>query len=101
MALCAYQNAEWLSAVYAMVDDVCVRDGAPPPGMIGTLTRLIDTAKAEQNDTAFLPRAQDMLIAIHRLRTALRHGDADADPMAIRAQLRQMCNDWIWTARFC
>ncbi|WP_176596316.1 MULTISPECIES: hypothetical protein [Sphingobium] len=99
MALCAYRNPEWLSAVYAMVDEVCVQDGALPPGTIGALTRLIDSAHGERSTDNFLSRAQDMLLAIHRLRASLTHRDARA--AAIRAELRLMCNDWIKSARFC
>lgn len=99
MAHCAYRNPEWLSAVYAMVDDVCARDGAPPPGTIGSLTRLIDGAQSDRSADNFIPRAQDMLLAIHRLRASLAQSDSQAS--AIRGELRLMCNDWIKSARFC
>ncbi|KKW91268.1 MULTISPECIES: hypothetical protein [Sphingobium] len=99
MALCAYRNPEWLSAVYAMVDEVCIQDGALPPGTIGTLARLIDTADGDRSTDSFIPRAQAMLLTIHRLRASLTQTDCQA--AAIRGELRQMCNDWIRSARFC
>ncbi|SCW40837.1 hypothetical protein SAMN02927924_00502 [Sphingobium faniae] len=101
MALCAYRNADWLSAIYAMVDDVCAQEGAVPPGLFGNLTRLVDVARADSPDDMFLPRADDMLIAIHRLRLAMAHPSVGANPAVIRMELRHMCRDWIGAARFC
>ena len=98
MALCAYRNPEWLSAVYVMVDEVCVQDGALPPGTIGALTRLIDTARGDRSADNFLPRAQDMLLTLHRLHASLTHRDPRT--ACIRAELRLMCNDWIKSVRF-
>ncbi len=101
MARCAYQNAEWLSAVYTMIDDVCARDGAPPPGAFGSLTRLVDGARSNARNDAFLLRADDMLVALHRLRLAIRQRSPATAPAAIREELRRMCKDWIGAARFC
>lgn len=96
-----YENAEWLSAVYAMADEACVRDGALPPGLMGAMTRLIDEAQADRTDEAILARAHAMLVALHTLRAALRHDASNADPAAIRTHLRLLCREWIDAARFC
>ncbi|BAV65930.1 hypothetical protein [Sphingobium cloacae] len=101
MALWAYRNAEWLVAIHAMVDDVCVQDGAMPPGLFGNLTRLVDGVRSDSPDDMFLSRADDMLVAIHRLRSAMRHRSPQADPAAIRRELGHMCRDWMSAARFC
>jgi len=78
----------------------CLRAGRrPSAGDDRHPDPLIDSAQGDRSADNFLPRAQDMLLAIHRLSASLTHRDARA--ASIRAELRLMCNDWIKSARFC
>lgn len=99
MAECAYQGDEWRAAIYAMVDDMCVRDGAFPPGAMGTLTRIMDTVLIEEPFREARPCVEGILVAMHRLRASLMQHPSP--PHDIRADLRRLSNEWMQFARFC
>ena len=84
-------EAQWLSDVYSTVDDACVGEGALPPGAIGRLARLVDSARTSSENRHYIERADDMLVTMHRLRTAITD-------QSLRAELRTMRDDWIKTA---
>lgn len=60
-------DAEWLSNVYATIDDVCACDRALPPGAIGRLCRLVDAARTTPTRQNYVKRAEDMLVMMHRM----------------------------------
>lgn len=95
----AYHDEEWHSAIYVMVDDICVQNGAFPPGTMGALTRVIDTVLTTASLKEARPCAEDMLIAMHRLRSSLKQNSSA--PGALRSELRHLCNQWMEMARFC
>lgn len=99
MAECAYQGDEWRSAVYTMVDDICVHNGAFPPGTMGALTRIMDTVLVDEPFKEARPCVEGILVAMHRFRASLMQ-DAPT-PYDIRAELRRLSNEWMKLARFC
>jgi len=90
----AMVEAQWLSDVYSTVDEACVGDGALPPGAIGRLARLADAVRTSPAEQHYIKRVDDMLVAMHRLRSAM-------SDKSIRAELRTMRDEWIKTAPMC
>lgn len=96
-------EAQWLSDVYAAVDDVCATGRALPPGAIGKLARLVDTTRTNPTAQPYVQRADDMLVTMHRLRSALTspYATGQADVADFRNRLATMRDDWIRSVTIC
>lgn len=94
-------ETEWLSNIYSTVDDVCASDRALPPGAFNKLARLTDSARYNPASRDYVKRAEDMLIMMHRLRSALRDYAGQSGVRELKIKLGAMRDDWIRSLTIC
>lgn len=89
-------RADWLANVYQAVDGVLARgEGAGPPGAAGRLHRAIDALKAQAPDDAFVARAEEISVTVHRLQAALCDPGRDTVERRLRTELGLLGREWI------